>query len=30
VAAKRKTALRRIKFDGNPDAIDALRQAFSL
>jgi DNA-binding HxlR family transcriptional regulator len=28
--AKRKAALRRIKFDGNPRDIDALRTAFSL
>ena len=28
--AKRKAALRRIDFEGDPDAIDALRQAFSL
>ena len=28
--AKRKTALRRINFTGDPEAIDALRQAFSL
>ncbi|HEX4559615.1 MAG TPA: helix-turn-helix domain-containing protein [Mycobacterium sp.] len=28
--AKRKAALRRIKFDGDPDGVDALRQAFSL
>jgi DNA-binding HxlR family transcriptional regulator len=28
--AKRKAALRRIDFKGDPDAIDALRQAFSL
>ncbi|HEY2501992.1 MAG TPA: helix-turn-helix domain-containing protein [Mycobacterium sp.] len=28
--AKRKAALRRINFTGDPDAVDALRQAFSL
>jgi len=28
--AKRKAALRRISFTGDPDAVDALRQAFSL
>ncbi len=28
--ARRKAALRRINFDGNQDAIDALRTAFSL
>ena len=28
--AKRKAALRRINFQGDPSAIDALRQAFSL
>jgi hypothetical protein len=28
--AKRKAALRRIKFNGDPDAVDALRQVFSL
>ncbi|HUH71130.1 MAG TPA: helix-turn-helix domain-containing protein [Mycobacterium sp.] len=28
--AKRKAAVRRIKFDGTQDAIDALRTAFSL
>lgn len=28
--AKRKAALRRIVFDGEADAVDALRQAFSL
>ncbi len=30
VDAKRKAALRRIEFDGDQDAIDALRTAFSL
>jgi DNA-binding HxlR family transcriptional regulator len=29
-ATKRKAALRRIKFDGEPDAIEALRTVFSL
>ena len=28
--AKRKAALRRIAFDGEPDAVDNLREAFSL
>jgi len=28
--AKRKAALRRINFQGDPDAVDALRNAFSL
>jgi hypothetical protein len=28
--AKRKTALRRISFKGDPEGVDALRQAFSL
>jgi DNA-binding HxlR family transcriptional regulator len=28
--AKRKAALRRIDFKGNPDAVDAVRQAFAL
>jgi DNA-binding HxlR family transcriptional regulator len=28
--AKRKAALRRINFTGDPDAVDAVRQAFSL
>ena len=28
--AKRKAALRRIGFDGDPDAVDALHQAFAL
>ncbi len=28
--AKRKAALRRIDFDGDPGAVDALRQVFSL
>ena len=28
--AKRKAALRQISFNGDPDAVDALRQAFSL
>jgi DNA-binding HxlR family transcriptional regulator len=28
--AKRKAALRRIDFDGDPGAVDAVRQAFSL
>lgn len=28
--AKRKAARRRIRFDGDPDAVDAVRQAFSL
>jgi hypothetical protein len=28
--AKRKAALRRINFTGDPDAVDAMRQAFSL
>jgi hypothetical protein len=28
--AKRKAALRRIGFNGDPDAVDALRQAFAL
>jgi DNA-binding HxlR family transcriptional regulator len=28
--AKRTAALRRIKFDGNPDAIDTMRNVFSL
>jgi DNA-binding HxlR family transcriptional regulator len=28
--AKRKAALRRIDFKGDPDAVDAMRQAFSL
>jgi DNA-binding HxlR family transcriptional regulator len=28
--AKRKAALRRINFKGDPDAVDALRNAFSL
>jgi DNA-binding HxlR family transcriptional regulator len=28
--AKRQAALRRINFTGDPDAVDALRQAFSL
>ena len=28
--ARRTAARRRIKFDGDPDAVDALRQAFSL
>jgi DNA-binding HxlR family transcriptional regulator len=28
--AKRKSALRRIDFTGDPDAVDALRHAFSL
>src|SRR6516225_7151914 len=28
--AKRKAALRRINFNGDPEAVDAVRQAFSL
>jgi DNA-binding HxlR family transcriptional regulator len=28
--AKRKAALRRVSFGGDPDAVDAIRQAFSL
>jgi hypothetical protein len=28
--AKRKAALRRIGFTGDPDAVDALRRAFAL
>ena len=29
-AAERKAALRGVKFDGHPDAIDAMRTAFQL
>ena len=29
-AAERKAALRRVKFDGNPDAVDAMRTVFGL
>ena len=28
--ARRKAALRRLDFRGDPDAVDALRQAFAL
>ena len=29
-AAERKAALRRVKFDGDPDEVDAMRTAFQL
>jgi DNA-binding HxlR family transcriptional regulator len=29
-AAERKAALRRVKFDGDPDAVEAMRRVFSL
>ena len=29
-AAERKAALRRLKFDGNPEAIDEMRTVFAL
>ena len=29
-AAERKAALRRVKFDGDPDEIDAMRSTFRL
>ena len=29
-AAERKAALRRVKFDGDPDAVDAMRRVFAL
>ena len=29
-AAERKAALRRLKFDGDPDAVDTMRRAFAL
>ena len=29
-AAERKAALRRVKFDGDADAVDAMRTAFGL
>ena len=29
-AAERKAALRRVKFDGDADAVDAMRRVFAL
>jgi len=29
-AAERKAALRRVKFDGDPDAVNAMRRVFAL
>ena len=29
-SAERKAALRRVKFDGDPDAVDAMRRVFAL